>query len=171
MILDKLTSISTFILDVDGVLTDGSILATEEAEQNRTFNIKDGFAIHHAINSGYDLIVISGGRSESVVKRLDFLGLQHIYIGVKDKREFLNNLKAELHLNLNECLYMGDDLIDLSVMQMCGVKVCPNDAVWAVQEVADIVTKSNGGEGAVREILEKVLIMQDKWVSTEHTVL
>ncbi len=171
MILDKLTDIAAFILDVDGVLTDGSILATEQGEQNRIFNIKDGFAIHHAIKNDYNVIVISGGRSESVVKRLNFLGLEHVYIGIKDKREFLNNLKGELNLDLNECLYMGDDLIDLSVMQMCGVKVCPNDAVWAVQEVADIVTVSAGGQGAVREIIEKVLVMQNKWASSDHIVL
>jgi 3-deoxy-D-manno-octulosonate 8-phosphate phosphatase (KDO 8-P phosphatase) len=170
MILDRFSSIDTFILDVDGVLTSGTVIASSDGEMRRDFNIKDGFALQYAVKQGYHLIIISGGDNEGVRKRLRNLGITEVHTAVADKRKLLKELETKLQINLKNTLYMGDDFPDLSVMRMCGIKVCPSDAAWEVQEEVDIVTKALGGKGAVREILEKVLISQDKWESTEHSV-
>ena len=170
MILDRFSSIDTFILDVDGVLTSGTVIASSDGEMRRDFNIKDGFALQYAVKQGYHVIIISGGDNEGVRKRLRNLGTTEVHTAVADKRKLLKELETKLQINLKNALYMGDDFPDLSVMRMCGIKVCPSDAAWEVQEEVDIVTKALGGKGAVREILEKVLISQDKWESTEHSV-
>lgn len=170
MILEKFAQIDTFILDVDGVLTTGTVLATDDGEMRRDFNIKDGFALQYVVKKGYNVIIISGGNSEGVRRRLKGLGINQVHTAVPDKRALLKQLVTELNLNLENALYMGDDFPDLSIMRMCGIKVCPADAAWEVQEEVDIVTKAAGGKGAVREIMEQVLCMQDKWESTEHSV-
>ena len=170
MILDQFSNIDTFILDVDGVLTSGTVIATSDGEMRRDFNIKDGFALQYVVKQGYHVIIISGGDNDGVRKRLRNLGITEIYTAVPDKRKLLKELEIKLQINLKNALYMGDDFPDLSVMRMCGIKACPADAAWAVQEEVDIVTKALGGKGAVREIMEKVLTSQDKWESTEHSV-
>jgi 3-deoxy-D-manno-octulosonate 8-phosphate phosphatase (KDO 8-P phosphatase) len=170
MILDKLSDINTFIFDVDGVLTPGSVIATDNGEMQRTFNIKDGFALQYVVKQGYNVIIISGGNSDGVRDRLLNLGIKEVHTGVSDKRGLLTELQIRLKIDLDKTLYMGDDYPDLSVMRMCGVKVAPSDAAWEVQEMADIVTKHAGGQGAARDIIQKVLTMQDKWESSEHSV-
>ena len=170
MVLDKFSRIDTFILDVDGVLTSGTVIASNDGEMRRDFNIKDGFALQYVVKQGYNVIIISGGDSEGVRKRLKGLGIKEVHTAVNDKRKLLKELEAKLQINLENALYMGDDYPDLSVMRMCGIKACPADAVWTVQEEVDIVTKASGGKGAVREIMEKVLTSQDKWESREHSV-
>ena len=170
MILEKLEFVDTFILDVDGVLTTGTVISTNEGEMRRDFNIKDGFALQYVVKQGYNVIIISGGDNEGVRKRLKGLGIKEVHTAVSDKRKLLKELEARLNIDLENALYMGDDYPDLSVMRMCGVKVAPGDAAWQVQEEADIVTKRFGGKGAVREVMEKVLVMQDKWESSEHSV-
>jgi 3-deoxy-D-manno-octulosonate 8-phosphate phosphatase (KDO 8-P phosphatase) len=170
MILDRFSSIDTFILDVDGVLTSGTVIASSDGEMRRDFNIKDGFALQYVVKQGYHVIIISGGDNEGVRKRLRNLGITEVHTAVADKRKLLKELETKLQINLKNSLYIGDDFPDLSVMRMCGIKVCPSDAAWEVQEEVDIVTKALGGKGAVREILEKVLMSQDKWESTEHSV-
>ena len=170
MILDRFLEVETFIFDVDGVLTDGSVMATDAGEMHRTFNIKDGFALQFAVKAGYNIIIISGGNSEGVRTRLKSLGIKHVYTAIADKRALLSQLEKEEGIQLNNCLYMGDDYPDMSVMNMCGIKTCPKDAAWEIQENSDWIAQANGGEGAVREILENVLTLQDKWESSEHSV-
>ena len=170
MVLDKFSRIDTFILDVDGVLTSGTVIASNDGEMRRDFNIKDGFALQYVVLTTDNVIIISGGDSEGVRKRLKGLGIKEVHTAVNDKRKLLKELEAKLKINLENALYMGDDYPDLSVMRMCGIKACPADAVWTVQEEVDIVTKASGGKGAVREIMEKVLTSQDKWESREHSV-
>ncbi|MEY2924967.1 MAG: hypothetical protein RLZZ337_1515 [Bacteroidota bacterium] len=170
MILDKFAQIDTFLLDVDGVLTNGSVIATDGGEMRRSFNIKDGFALQFAVKQGYNVIIISGGNAEGVRSRLKNLGIKHVFTGVANKRDFLLKLSEDMSLDLDNCLYMGDDYPDISVMNLCGLKVCPNDAVWEIKENSDWITQSNGGEGAVREIIERTLLMQDKWESSDHSV-
>ena len=170
MILDQLTTISAFIFDVDGVFTTGTVIATDDGEMNRDFNIKDGYAINRAVNQGYPIIIISGGNSEGVRKRLKGLGVKHVYTAISDKQAHLKKIEKELNLDLSTTLYMGDDMPDIPVMQMCGVKVAPADAAWQVKESADLVTKTKGGKGAVREILEKVMVLQEKWAGVDQYV-
>lgn len=170
MVLDKLALVNTFILDVDGVLTTGTVLATNEGEMRRDFNIKDGFALQFAIKQGYNIIIISGGDNEGVRKRLAGLGIKEVHTAVADKRALLKDLVAKHDIDLRKAVYMGDDYPDLSVMRMCGVGATPCDSAWQVQETADYISKLPGGKGAVREVIEKVLTLQDKWESSEHSV-
>ena len=170
MIYDTFKTINTFIFDVDGVLTTGKVLAQDDGSLIRDFNIKDGFAIQFAVKQNYRLIVISGGSSEGVINRLQRLGIQEVYTGVFDKRVLFEKLIKKHDLKLNNTLYMGDDFPDISSMRMCGVKTCPADAAWQVQQEADVITKAKGGYGAAREIIEKVLTLQDKWENSDHSV-
>ena len=170
MILDKLASITTFIFDVDGVLTTGTVLAQDEGAMVRDFNIKDGYAINHALNNGYTIIIISGGDSQGVRQRLEKLGIEEVHTKIKDKKAHLNELQKRLNLNLGNTLYVGDDMPDIPVMNMCGVKVAPNDAAWEVQQTADIVTNATGGRGSIREIVQKVMQLQDKWDGKDQFV-
>ena len=170
MIYDSFTTIDTFIFDVDGVLTTGKVLAQDDGALTRDFNIKDGFAIQFAVKQNYRLIIISGGSSEWVKSRLKTLGITEVHTGVSDKKILFEELIKKHNLDLSKTLYMGDDFPDISSMRMCGVKTCPADAAWQVQLEADIITKANGGQGAAREIIEKVLTLQGRWESTEHSV-
>ena len=141
MILDKLVDIDTFIFDVDGVLTTGTVLATNEGEMRRDFNIKDGFALQFAVKQGYTIIIISGGNNEGVRKRLKGLGIKEVHTAVSDKRALLSDLVVKNKLDLEHALYMGDDYPDISVMRMCVVAATPSDGAWEVQEAADYITK------------------------------
>ncbi|MBT8326262.1 MAG: HAD-IIIA family hydrolase, partial [Bacteroidia bacterium] len=134
MILDRFSEVETFIFDVDGVLTDGSVMATDDGEMHRTFNIKDGFALQFAVKAGYTIIIISGGNSEGVRTRLKSLGIVHVHTAIADKRALLSKLELESGVDLSKSLYMGDDYPDISVMNMCGIKTCPNDAAWEIQD-------------------------------------
>lgn len=163
MYLDDLNTIRHLILDVDGVLSDGSVLATDQREMWRTFNIKDGYALQFAVKQGVDILIISGGQSEGVRNRLSKLGIEHIYTGVSDKVAKFDELIEEGVIDAEHCLYMGDDHPDLSVMSRCKVRVCPADAVWEIKEVSNWITKEKGGHGAVREVIETMLKLRDQW--------
>lgn len=161
--LAKLKSIKGLVLDVDGVLTDGSILVTESGEQLRSMNIKDGYALQFAVKQGLVIIVISGGNSEGVRSRLHKLGISEVHLGVENKVQKLNEVCDRIGLNLDELLYMGDDLPDLEAMTSCGLCASPADASWEILNISHIVTKPGGGKGAVREIIERILSVQELW--------
>ena len=105
MILDQLADISTFIFDVDGVLTPGSVIATDNGEMHRTFNIKDGFALKYVVKQGYQVIIISGGNSDGVRDRLHNLGIKEVHTGVSDKRILLAELQIKLNIDLNTSFF------------------------------------------------------------------
>ncbi len=156
-------AIKAFIFDVDGVLTDGSLLCLASGEQVRTFNIKDGFAIRHAIKKGYVVAIISGRKEEGVYKRLQSLDVQHIYLGVDNKEEVFRAFLEEQNLIPEQIAYMGDDVPDLAVMQQCGLAACPADAAADVLEICHYVSEIPGGKGAVRDFIEIVLKRHSKW--------
>jgi 3-deoxy-D-manno-octulosonate 8-phosphate phosphatase (KDO 8-P phosphatase) len=158
-----LSQIKAFIFDVDGVLTDGSLLALESGEQVRSFNIKDGYAIRHAISQGFKIAIISGRQEEGVRRRLLSLDITDIFLGVPDKMEVFEAYLAKYNLDPTQVAYMGDDVPDLAVMQACGVAACPEDAVPDVIWVANYISSKPGGRGAVRELIEAVLKLQGKW--------
>lgn len=158
-----LSQVKAFIFDVDGVLTDGSILALESGEQVRAFNIKDGFAIRHAIRRGFQVAIISGRQEEGVRKRLLSLDITDIFLGVPDKMVVFKTYLDKYNLSAAEVAYMGDDVPDLEVMQQCGVAACPEDAVADVMWIANYISGKPGGKGAVRELIEAVLKRQNKW--------
>lgn len=164
----EFSKITTFVFDVDGVLTDGKVICYESGEQVRTFLVKDGFAIEKAILSGYNVAIISGGAQEGVRKRLEFLGIKDIFLGVKNKIEVLNTYVQKHKLQFNNILYMGDDLPDYDVLKLCGIASCPSDASEDIIDICDFVSSKAGGQGAVREIIELVLKSQNKWVITNN---
>ncbi len=160
---EKFESITTFIFDVDGVLSDGTVLVTDEGHQLRRFWIKDGFAVTHALKMGFRVAFISAGNEESVRKRLEYLGVKDIFLGTKDKETVFSHYVQEHGLNADKILYMGDDIADLAPLRMAGISACPANASNDILNRCAYVSPKNGGEGAVRDILEKVLKAQDKW--------
>lgn len=155
--------VKVFVFDVDGVLTNGTLLVTEEGHLLRTMNIKDGYALQLAIKKGYQIWIISGGTSNAVVKRLSKLGLEEVHIAVKDKAQLLKELLAKYSIDPAALLYMGDDMPDATVMQMCGLKACPADAINEIKAIADYISPIKGGEGCVREVIENVLKLNNHW--------
>lgn len=163
MLFDQLKQIKAFVFDVDGVFSDGSILVTEQGEQLRTFNTKDGYAVQLAVKKGYPMAVITGGKSEGVKKRMQGLGIKDIYLNVHDKRAVLRDWLSENQLTLADILYMGDDIPDLENMKVAGFPACPADAVEEIKAVSTYISPKNGGAGAVRDVIEKVMKLQGSW--------
>ena len=160
---EYLANITTFIFDVDGVLTDGTITVTTEGEMLRTMNIKDGFALKTAIDAGFHLCIISGGSNEGVRKRLAALGIKDIFLGAHNKIEQLNSYLKQHQISKSEVLYMGDDIPDVPVMKLVGLPCCPQDAVPEIKAISKYISHKNGGKGAVRDVIEQVLKVQNKW--------
>lgn len=167
-VLEKFLPVTTIILDMDGVLTDGSLLITPDGEWVRKMNIKDGYILQLAVKKGYRLIVITGSSSLPVEKRLNRLGVNMVYQNVKDKMILLKTLMAEHGFSGSETLYMGDDIPDLEVMKISGVSCCPADSARDILAMADYISPAKGGEGCVREVIEKLMRVQGKW---EHSVV
>lgn len=163
-ILAKFKAIKTFVFDMDGVLTDGSLLILNDNEWFRTMDIKDGYAMHVAANHEYKMAVISGSTSESAKKRLHHLGVKDVFMGVDNKKELLQKYIAENNLNPLEVLYMGDDIPDYGCMNIVGMPCCPADAVSDLKQIVKYISPFNGGHGCVRDVIEKVLKLHGKWV-------
>lgn len=163
MFLEKIKYIKAFILDVDGVLTDGTVLVTETGEQHRRFNIKDGYALQLAVKRGYQVVAVSGGRSKGIEIRLKGLGISQIFLGLDSKIETYHTFVAQSGLTADQILYMGDDIPDLPVIKLAGLAVCPADAVEEIKAVCDYISLKKGGEGCVRDIIEKVLKIRGDW--------
>jgi 3-deoxy-D-manno-octulosonate 8-phosphate phosphatase (KDO 8-P phosphatase) len=167
MFLSKLSKIRAFVLDIDGVLTDATIHVTESGEQLRRFNVRDGYAMQLVVKKGYLICVISGGKSQSVILRLNGLGITDVHLGITNKLEVLNAFMSQHHLNAEHIVYMGDDIPDIPVMKVSGVSACPSDAVEEVKAISDYISPRKGGEGCVRDIIEKVLKIQDNWFNSD----
>lgn len=159
----EFSEITTFIFDVDGVLTDGTIIAFESGEQSRRFNIKDGYAIEKALAAGFHIVIISGGNQEGVRKRLEFLGIKDVFLGVKDKLELFSDYTKTRHIDAATILYMGDDIPDYKMLKLAGFPTCPADASIDIKPICKYVSPFNGGQGAVRDVIEKVMRAQGKW--------
>ena len=162
-LLETFSKIKAFIFDVDGVMTDGGLLIAENGEHLRTFFVKDGWAINKALKENYPISVISAGIGGGVQKRLEYLNIPHIYMGAKNKLEKYEELKKTLQLKDEEIAYMGDDIPDLQILKLVGLPCCPADAVSDVIRNCKFVSTKDGGRGAVRELIEKTLRLQDKW--------
>jgi 3-deoxy-D-manno-octulosonate 8-phosphate phosphatase (KDO 8-P phosphatase) len=165
--LDLFSKISTFVFDIDGVLTDGSLLLAEEGHILRTMNIKDGYALQLAVKQGYKVWALSGGRCEAARLRLNKLGVEEVHIGVEDKKSFLQEMAMALNVRLEEIIYMGDDIPDYGVMKICGLPCCPSDAVPEIKQISKYISPLGGGKGCVRDVLEKVLKLNGHWVIPE----
>ncbi|ETZ23321.1 HAD family hydrolase [Pedobacter sp. V48] len=163
MFLQKLKNITTLIFDVDGVLTNGDIIASDSGEFLRTFNIKDGYALQLAVKRGYLVCIISGGRGLAMQRRFEGLGIAEVFLGVSDKVDVFNSVLTKHNITAEEVLYMGDDIPDLSVMQLVGLPTCPSDAVPEIKAISEYISPYSGGKTAVRDIIEKVLKVQQRW--------
>lgn len=159
----SLQKIKLLALDVDGVLTDGSIYISPAGEVFKGFNAKDGMGISCALRSGLQIAVITGRQSPIVERRCEELGITLLQQGVKDKRLALQQMAQQLGLVREEIAYMGDDLNDIPAFKASGLNLVPADAAIEVMAVADIITKASGGRGAVREAITMILAAQDNW--------
>lgn len=155
--------VTTFVFDIDGVLTDGTVLLLENGLQARQMHVKDGLALQMALNNGYRVVILSGGFSEPVIGRFNKLGVKEVFLDIKDKRAFLEQYLDEQGLQWEEVLFMGDDLPDVAVLQSVGVPTCPADAVMEVKRVAKYISPVKGGFGCVRDVIEKVLKLNNHW--------
>ncbi len=160
---EYLQHITTFIFDVDGVLTDGTVTITTSGDMLRKMNIKDGYALKTAVDNGFNVCVISGGSNEGVRIRLRGLGISDIYLGAHNKIEQLEEYLDIYNIKAESVLYMGDDIPDVPVMKLVGLPCCPQDAVPEIKAISKYISHKNGGKGAVRDVIEQVLKIQDKW--------
>lgn len=160
---EKLNHITTFIFDYDGVLTDGKVFVINEHEQLRSSNVKDGYALQYAVKKGYRVAIISGGKSKTMTKRMNTLGVMDVFLGIENKIETFNKYLLDNNIAKEEVLYMGDDLPDYEIMLEVGVATCPKDSAQEIKLIADYISDINGGEGCVRDVIEQVLKLQDKW--------
>lgn len=155
--------ITTFIFDVDGVLTNGIVTVYPDGEMIRNMNIKDGYALKTAITAGYNICVISGGTNEGVRTRLKALGIKNIYLGAHNKLDQFNEYVNLHNIKSEQILYMGDDIPDYPVMKKVGLPCCPKDAAPEIQDISSYVSHKKGGVGCVRDVIEQVLKVQGKW--------
>lgn len=160
---NKLSKIKLLALDVDGVLTDGAINMGENGELFKAFNAKDGLGISCALRNGLAIAIITGRKSPIIYNRANELGIKLLSEGVKDKYTELVRLQNELNLDRENVAYMGDDLNDLAAFRAAEIKLAPNDAVDEVKSAADYIASKNGGQGAVREVIVKILSSQGLW--------
>ena len=160
---ELLKDITTFIFDVDGVFTNSQVLVDNDGDLLRSMNMKDGFALKTAVAKGYTVCIITGGGNIGVKKRFENLGVTDIYMLRHQKLEtFLEYLQLK-ELTPNQVLYMGDDMPDIPPMRHSGLATCPQDAVPEVKAVAHYISHRNGGDGAVRDVIEQVLKVRGDW--------
>lgn len=162
-LLDKLRSVKIFVFDVDGVLTDATVLVTESGVQLRRMSIRDGYALQLAIKMGFQVLVISGANSEPVKARLNGLGVFNVFMGIQDKRSCLLTYLQENNLKPEQVLFMGDDIPDWEVMKEVGLSTCPIDAASEIKEISAYISPMKGGDGCVRDVIEKVLKLNNQW--------
>ncbi|OYU85204.1 MAG: 3-deoxy-D-manno-octulosonate 8-phosphate phosphatase [Flavobacterium sp. BFFFF2] len=159
----KLQKVRAFVFDVDGVLTDGTVLVTDEGQLLRSMHIRDGFALKAATEKGYPILILSGGFNDGVRIRLHNLGIKHIILGSKDKVADFHTFCIEQQIDPQSVAYMGDDIPDYQVMKMTGLASCPQDAIPEIKKISHYISHRNGGRGAVRDLIEQVLKVQGNW--------
>jgi len=163
MTSEKLKKIDLLLLDVDGVLTDGSIIYDDRGVEIKVFNVKDGLGIRMLKAAGIDVGIVTGRRSEALRHRCRDLGISLLLEGIQDKAAILEHLEAETGVTAGKMAFMGDDLPDLPLMKRVGASITVADGHRIVKKFADIVTKAKGGNGAVRELCEAILSAGDHW--------
>lgn len=161
---EQLQNVKAFAFDVDGVFTDGTVTMHPSGELIRTSNTRDGYAVQKAINHGFPIAIISGGKSESVRERFKGLGVTDIYLGSTDKVEALDDFRFKYGLELSQILYMGDDMPDYAIMQRVGFPTCPSDAAPEIINIASYISSFGGGRGCVRDVIEQVLKLHGLWL-------
>ncbi|PJR03087.1 KdsC family phosphatase [Avrilella dinanensis] len=166
-----MNNINTFIFDVDGVLTDGKLHISNDGELLRQMHVKDGYALKAAIDKNFRVCIISGGKNDGVRERLKNLGITDIYLGIPHKMDIFKEYINKHNIDSQHILYMGDDIPDYWVMKEVGLPTCPQDAVPEIKTICRYISHKNGGNGAVRDVIEQVLKVQNKWLRTYDATL
>jgi YrbI family 3-deoxy-D-manno-octulosonate 8-phosphate phosphatase len=160
---EKAAKITTLVLDVDGVLTNGHITINDRGEETKSFHVRDGMGLRLLMHAGIEVIIITGRKSEVVAHRAKELGIKEVYQGIKDKGALCEKLMRQKKIKKDQLCCMGDDLPDLPVFRMAGLSIAVADAADEVRHASGIITKNRGGEGAVREACEIILKTRGTW--------
>lgn len=169
-VIEQFKNIKAFVFDVDGVLTDGSLIVLPNNVLARTMNVKDGYALQLAVKKGYFVAIISGGNSIEVKERLNLLGISDVHMNVSIKVEALEKFIQKYQLQHQDILFMGDDIPDAEVMQKIGLPCCPADAVDEIKAISQYISPLNGGKGCARDVIEKTMKLNNIWQHS-HTVV
>jgi len=168
MINYNLQKIKALAFDVDGVLSMLTVVMQPDGMPQRTVNIRDGYALQLALKSDLKVAIITGAKVESVRKRYQVLGIQDVYLGCSLKIDVYQQFLDKYGLKDEEVMYMGDDIPDYQVLQRCGLPCCPADAAPEIKDICTYVSPVNGGYGCARDVIEKILTAQGKWMQGEH---
>ncbi|SPD72630.1 3-deoxy-D-manno-octulosonate 8-phosphate phosphatase [uncultured Desulfobacterium sp.] len=163
MVQNKASGIKLLLLDVDGVLTDGTITINSQGEEIKSFDVKDGQGLKLLIKAGVEIVIVSGRRSVVVEHRAKDLGIAGLYQGVEDKALLCRQLIKQRGLLKEEVCCIGDDLPDLAMFHESGLCIAVADACEEIRAAADLVTQNRGGRGAVRELCEWLLKCKGSW--------
>lgn len=164
---EELVKIKAFVFDIDGVLSLQTINLNSFGVPSRTVNLRDGYALQLAVKKGYHVAVISGCNSREYSKRLKLLGISDIYLNSRTKTDHFISFMKKYGLNKQEVLYMGDDIPDLEVMRLSGIPVCPSDSDSEIKQIALYISDKRGGEGCVRDVIEQVMRLHNKWMDED----
>ena len=162
--LEKFRRIKAFVFDVDGVLTDHSIFVFENGKIVRKLNDKDLIALQKAIEHQYKIAIISGGSLNGLAPIFKEIGITNLYEKTRDKKEAYDDFKNAYEINDEQVLYMGDDLPDYQVMRIVGLPACPKNAAPEIRTITQYLSPYKGGEGCVRDVIEKVLRLKKVWL-------
>jgi len=164
---EDLAGVKAFIFDIDGVLSLQTINLNSFGVPGRTVNLRDGYAIQLAVKKGYPIGIISGSNSKDYQKRLKQLGVKEVFLNSRSKIDHYKIFRDKFKLNDSEILFMGDDIPDIEIMKVVGVPVCPSDADSEIKQVASYISDKQGGQGCVRDVIEQVLRLHNKWMDTD----
>ena len=168
MINYNLQKIKALAFDVDGVLSQQTVIMQPDGMPQRTVNIRDGYALQLAVKSGLRVAIITGATVPAVRKRYEVLGIQDVYLSCSRKIETYQNFLDKYGLQDEEVMYMGDDIPDYEVLGRCGLPCCPADAAQEIRQICTYVSPLNGGYGCARDIIEQILAAQGKWMAGVH---
>lgn len=164
---ENLAGVKAFVFDIDGVMSLQTISLNMFGIPNRTVNLRDGYALQLAVKKGYRVAIISGSNAKDYLKRLKSLGITDVYLNSRSKLEHFRDFLKKYGFRESEVLFMGDDIPDFNVMRVAGVPVCPADADSEIKQVAVYISDKKGGEGCVRDVIEQVLRLHDKWLDSD----
>lgn len=162
----NLKLIKAVVFDVDGVLSPSTVPMGDDGKPIRMANLKDGYAMQHAVKQGLKIAIITGADTPSIISRYNALGINDVYIKASEKLPLLERWMAENGLSAEHVAYVGDDIPDFNCMQSVGLSVAPRDAAHEIKHIATYISPVDGGFGVARDILEMTLAAQGKWMTT-----